>query len=83
MAKKKNRANNSKSKNKKMFSTWHAVPLKGSLMATAMMGFFISAYYVFPQSFNYGIAFMFLFTLMFIAAIISMTKAPIVSERYQ
>jgi len=51
-------------------------------MATAMAGFFISAYYVFPQSFNYGIAFMFLFALMFIAAIISTTKAPIVNERY-
>ena len=89
MVKVKNKSSNSKNKdqnknkNKKMFSRWHAVPLKGSFMATAMMGFFISAYYVYPQIFNYGVAFMFVFTLMFIASIISMTKAPMVSERYQ
>ena len=61
---------------------WSAAPLKGSFMATAMLGFLISAYWVYPQSFNYGITFMLVFTLMFIASFISMTKAPAVNERY-
>ena len=82
MAKKKARKNNSKSKNEKMFARWHAVPLKGSFMATAMLGFFISAYYVYPNNFNYGLTFMLIFVLMFIAAIISMTKAPVINEKY-
>ena len=59
---------------------WHAVPLKGSFMASAMLGFFISAYYVYPKTYNFGIAFMIIFGLMFIAALISMTKAPVVNE---
>jgi hypothetical protein len=92
MAKKKYKSNHSKNKpqvkskkrykNEKVFSRWHAVPLKGSFMASAMLGFFISAYYVYPKTYNFGIAFMIIFGLMFIAAIISMTKAPIVNERY-
>ncbi len=57
---------------------WQYVPLKGSFMVLAMLGFLISAYLVYPQSMTYGIAFMLLFTIMFIAAIISMTKAPLV-----
>lgn len=57
---------------------WHAAPLKGSFMLTAMLGFLISAYYVYPQSFNFGLAFMFIFAMMFIASLISMTKAPVV-----
>lgn len=57
---------------------WHAAPLKGSFMVTAMLGFLISAYYVYPQSFNLGITFMIIFTAMFIASLISMTKAPVI-----
>ncbi len=56
---------------------WHAVPLKSSFMATAILGFLISAYWVFPQSTNFGITFMIIFAVMFVAAIISATKAPI------
>jgi hypothetical protein len=56
---------------------WHAVPLKSSFMFTAILGFFVSAYWVFPQSYNFGIAFMLIFVMMFIASLISMTKAPI------
>lgn len=56
---------------------WHAAPLKGSFMATAMLGFLISAYWVYPQSFQYGIAFMVVFAVMFLASMVSMTKAPL------
>ena len=62
---------------KKQPSRWHAVPLKGSFMATAILGFFISYYYVCPVSFNFGIAVMLIFAIMFLASVISMTKAPI------
>ncbi|MBI2573437.1 hypothetical protein HYV86_06235 [Candidatus Woesearchaeota archaeon] len=57
---------------------WGYAPLKGSFMVLSILGFLISAYLVFPASMNYGVAFMSLFTLMFIASIISMTKAPLV-----
>jgi len=86
MAKRKSKSNPSKNrskkryKNEKVFSRWHAAPLKGSFMASAMLGFFISAYYVYPKTYNFGIAFMIIFGLMFIAALISMTKAPVVNE---
>jgi len=49
-------------------------------MVTAMLGFLISAYWVYPQSMNYGITFMIIFTAMFIAAMISMTKAPVINQ---
>ena len=85
MAKKKavKRKNSPNSGSKeKLLKKWQAAPLKGSFMATAMLGFLISAYWVYPQSFNYGLTFMLVFTLMFIASFISMTKAPAVNERY-
>jgi hypothetical protein len=66
----------------KGLSHWHAVPLKGSFMATAMLGFLISAFWVYPQSFNYGIAFMMIFLLMFIASFVSLTKAPVLRREY-
>ncbi|PIZ50892.1 hypothetical protein COY27_05410 [Candidatus Woesearchaeota archaeon CG_4_10_14_0_2_um_filter_33_13] len=66
----------------KVPNKWHAVPLKGSFMVTAILGFLISAYWVYPQSLNYGITFMIIFALMFIASFISLTKAPVVSERF-
>ena len=51
-------------------------PLSGSFMLTAMLGFLISAFYVYPQSPPWGFTFMTVFFLMFIASIISMTYAP-------
>ncbi len=53
---------------------WHAVPLKGSFMAIAIIGFLITAYLV--KDLNYKITFMLVFIAMFIASLISMTKAP-------
>lgn len=67
-----------KSSFSKPVSHWHAVPLKGSFMVTAILGFFISYYYVYPVSINMGIACIIIFVLMFLASVVSMTKAPIV-----
>jgi len=58
-------------------SRWHAAPLKSTFMLSAMMGFLISAYWVYPQNVNYGVAFMFVFAAMFVASLISMGKAPV------
>ena len=71
-----------KSKRSRSPRKWHAVPLKSSFMASAMLGFFISAYYVYPKTFQFGVTFMFIFALMFVAALISMTKAPAINEKY-
>ncbi len=56
---------------------WSAVPLKGSFMVMSVLGFLLSYYYVYPISFSFGIACMIVFAIMFIASIISMTKAPL------
>ena len=63
-----------KSSVKKAPQRWHAVPLKGSFMVLSIMGFLITAYLIPPG--DYKIAFMIVFIAMFIASLISMTKAP-------
>ena len=67
-------------KNKTKKRSWIPAPLPTSFILTAILGFVISAWWVFPESFNWGIAFMILFTLMFITSIINMTKAPAVPQ---
>ena len=62
---------------KKRNGRWHAVPLSASFMVTAILGFFISVYWVYPQSEKFGFTFSLVFVLMFIASLISMTKAPV------
>ena len=66
--------------NKKKVKQWHAVPLKGSFMLTAILGLLISLYWVYPQNSNYGVTFVIIFGAMFIASMISMTKAPIINQ---
>ena len=83
MTKKKKRSQKKVQKDtRKVFREWHAAPLKGSFMATAILGFLVSAYWVLPRSPNFGITFMVVFGMMFIASLISMTKGPIVDGRY-
>ncbi|MFC1686917.1 hypothetical protein ACFL0E_01000 [Nanoarchaeota archaeon] len=70
----------SKSKPKpkiKKVPRWSAVPLKGSFMVMSILGFLLSYYYVYPLSVSFGAACMIIFVIMFVAALISMTKAPI------
>jgi len=62
---------------RKIWAGWQAVPLKGSFMIFAILGFLITAYLVYPISSDFGIALMLVFTAMFIASLVSMTKAPI------
>ena len=78
----KKRAAKKNSSHAKPARRWQPAPLKGSFMATSILGFLISAYWVYPQSQRYAIAFMIVFAAMFIASIISMGKAPVISEKY-
>ncbi|MAH33192.1 hypothetical protein CL615_02260 [archaeon] len=51
-------------------------PLTGGFMVTSMVGFLISAIYVFPRSRTWGFTFSIFFVLMFVASLISMTYGP-------
>ncbi len=62
---------------KKKDKRWHAVPLSASFMVTAILGVIISVYWLYPQSMRFGFASGLVFVLMFVASIISMTKAPV------
>ena len=52
-------------------------PLSGGFMIASIVGFFVSAIYIADFSLNWGFALAIVFVLMFIASIISMTKAPV------
>ncbi|MBL7054957.1 hypothetical protein ISS05_04335 [Candidatus Woesearchaeota archaeon] len=51
-------------------------PLSGGFMITSIVGFLISAVYVYPQSAAWGFTFGIFFVMMFIASMISMTYGP-------
>ena len=53
-------------------------PLNSSFMITSMLGFLISALYVYPiYSKSFGAAFSIVFVTMFIASVISFIYAPV------
>lgn len=52
-------------------------PLSGTFMITSIIGFFISAFYIYNLSAAWGFTFCLFFVLMFIASIISLTHASI------
>ncbi len=54
----------------------NVAPLTGGYMITSIVGFIISAIYVFPRSNPWGFTFTIFFGLMFIASMISMTYGP-------
>jgi hypothetical protein len=57
---------------------WKVAPLKSSFMLVAMLGFMITIIYTAYGriSQDWGFALGFLFAIMFIASLVSMTKAP-------
>jgi len=59
---------------------WHPTPLKGSFMVLSIVGLLISTYMIYPRSVNFGIAAILVFAAMFVASLISMTKAPVVES---
>ena len=52
-------------------------PLSGGFMIASIVGFFVSVIYIADLSLNWGFALAVIFVIMFIASIISMTKAPV------
>ena len=55
---------------------FNIAPLSGGYMLTSIVGFLISAFYILPNSRTWGFTLVLFFTLMFVAAMISMTYAP-------
>ncbi len=52
-------------------------PLKGSFMIISIIGFVISAIWIYRASPSLGFSFALIFVLMFIASLISMTYGPV------
>ena len=52
-------------------------PLNSAFMAMSIIGFLFSVIYVWSISMRWGFAFAVVFAVMFIAAMISMTYAPL------
>jgi hypothetical protein len=63
------------SKKNNVRKRWPAVPLKGSFMVFAILGFLISIYLITNTAWR--LAFMIVFVVMFIASLVSMSKAPV------
>ena len=55
-------------------------PLSNVFMMASMLGFIISAWFIIPVSKSWGFASSLIFLLMFIASLISMSKAPSEAE---
>ena len=55
-------------------------PLHGSFMVTAIIGFLITAFLIMPNNRDWGFTLLLFFAVMFIAAFISMTKAPVIKK---
>lgn len=60
---------------------WKPAPLTASFMLTALLGLVVSGIWVLPRSSDWGVAFLVFFTAMFVAALVSMTYAPVVTKR--
>lgn len=52
-------------------------PLHGSFLVTALIGLIITILFVMQRSVSWGITLLIFFAIMIIAALISMTKAPL------
>lgn len=52
-------------------------PLPGTFMITSIVGFAISAIYIWNLSETWGFAFSLIFVLMFVASMISLSKAAV------
>lgn len=81
MARRKSSRSRTQKKNEKknwFLSGWKPAPLPSSFMLTAILGLVFTMYIILPISTDFAIAFMIIFSAMFIASLISMSKAPVV-----
>jgi formate hydrogenlyase subunit 3/multisubunit Na+/H+ antiporter MnhD subunit len=56
---------------------YNIAPLSGGFMITSIVGFIISAIFVYPRTKPWGFTFVVFFILMFVASMISMTYSPV------
>ncbi len=59
---------------------YKVAPLSAGFMATSMLGFFVSTFYIMGLSETWGFTFTLFFVLMFVSSMISMTKADVEAE---
>ncbi len=59
---------------------FNVAPLKGSFVIISIVGFIISAIWVYGRNPAWGFAFCLVFVMMFIASMISMTYGPVGEE---
>lgn len=57
--------------------------LSAGFMLTSMIGFFMSTYFVWNLSVSWGLTFAIFFATMFVASMISMTKADFTDKELQ
>ncbi len=57
--------------------------LSAGFMLTSIIGFFVSTFFIWKISLSWGFTFTLFFLIMFIASIISMTKADFSNKEYQ
>jgi hypothetical protein len=57
--------------------------LSAGFMLTSIIGFFLSTFFVWKISETWGVTFALFFIIMFVASIISMTKADFTEKEYQ
>ena len=63
-----------------MLEHFKAAPLSSGFMLASIIGFIVSLLYIWGLSPSFGFAFAAIFAVMFVASIVSMTKAPIEDE---
>lgn len=61
---------------------WKPAPIPSSFVALSIFGFLVSAYFIYPRSFNWGVTFMFLFVIFFIAVMFNMGSSLNTKEAY-
>ena len=57
---------------------WKIAPLHGSFMIVAIIGFLATAFLIMPNNRDWGFTLLVFFAVLFIAAFISMSKAPVI-----
>jgi hypothetical protein len=59
---------------------WKIAPLHGSFMVVAIIGFFATAFLIMPKNRDWGFTLLLFFAILFIAAFVSMSKAPVITK---
>tara|TARA_Y100000310_G_C20638562_1_gene792572 strand:+ start:134 stop:373 length:240 start_codon:yes stop_codon:yes gene_type:complete len=61
---------------KLIYNKYRIAPLSGGYMMTSIIGFFISVFYIYPNSNPWGFTLGLFFAIMIVDSLISMTYSP-------